>query len=64
MILVHWEIRDLLDLPDQSVLVAERVAVVTKDPPDLLDLKDHLYVSLLNNHYHCMLFFRYDNIKF
>ena len=37
---------------------------MTKDPLDLLDLKVHLYVSLLNNYYHCMLFFCTITIKF
>jgi hypothetical protein len=48
--LVQPVMGDLLDHLDQPALVAERVAPVTKDPPDLLDLKDHLYVLLLYNH--------------
>lgn len=45
--LVKLEIQDLLDHLDLLVLVAERVALVTKDPLDLLDLKGNLYVLLL-----------------
>ena len=43
---VHLAMQVQLDHQDLQVLLAERVVLVTKDRPDLPDLKDLLYVLI------------------